>query len=112
MSEKTFVLDTNVLLHDPECIVKFPRHKVVLPVTVLEELDGVKRLPGEIGKNSREVIRFLDSLKSLNAGNLHEGVRLSNGSTIQVQIGIKQDYNSNFALSVADNRIIMAAARC
>lgn len=109
MSEKTFVLDTNVLLHDPESILKFPMQIVVVPVTVLEELDKMKRLPGELGKNARAVFRTLDSLNKIGAGNLHTGVKLENGSIIRVQIEIKTDYNYNFALSVNDNRIILAA---
>lgn len=108
-AEKTFVIDTNVLLHDPESILKFARHKVVIPVTVLEELDKMKRLPTDLGKNSRAVFRFLDSLNRRGAGNLHKGVVLENGSTVYVQMDIKTDYNANFSLTVSDNKIIMAA---
>lgn len=108
-SRKTFVLDTNVLLHDPEAIGKFPRHNVVIPVTVLEELDKMKRLPSDLGKNSRAAFRFLDSLNKLGKGNLHSGVTLSNESIVRIQIDIKTDYNAVFALSVNDNKIIMAA---
>ncbi len=109
MSEKTFILDTNVLLHDPESILKFPKQNVVIPVTVLEELDKMKRLPGELGKNARAVFRTLDSLHQLGEGNLHGGVQLPNGSIIRILMEIKTDYNYNFALSVNDNRIILAA---
>jgi PhoH-like ATPase len=107
--KKTFVLDTNVILHDPEAISKFPRHNVVLPVTVLEELDKMKRLPSDLGKNARIAFRYLDSLNKIGSGNLHTGVNLNNGSTIRIQIDIKTDYNAVFALSVNDNKILMAA---
>lgn len=109
MSEKTFVIDTNVLLHDPECILKFPRQNVILPVTVLEELDKMKRMPGELGRNARAAFRTLDSLNQLGEGDLHNGVSLPNGSIIRIQMEIKTDYNYNFALSINDNRIILAA---
>lgn len=109
MTQKTFVIDTNVLLYDPEAITKFARQMVVIPVTVLEELDKMKRLPSELGKNSRAVIRFLDGLKSMGTGNLHEGVKLENGSTIRIQLEFKVDSKYSFALSLNDNRIIMAA---
>ncbi len=109
MVRKTFVIDTNVLLHDPEAIGKFPRHDVIIPVSVLEELDKMKRFPNELGKNSRAVIRFLDSLKNMGVGNLHTGVKLENGATIRIQLEIKTDYKYNFALSINDNRILMAA---
>jgi len=109
MAKKTFVLDTNVLLHDPESITKFPRHNVVIPVTVLEELDKMKRLPNDLGKNSRAVFRLLDSLPSMGKGDLHKGVELKTGTTVRIQLQIKTDYPYEFSLSISDNRIIMAA---
>jgi PhoH-like ATPase len=105
----TFVIDTNVLLHDPEAIAKFPRHRVVIPVTVLEELDKMKRLPNDLGKNARAVFRFLDSLNTLGTGDLHKGVSLPNESTIRIQLEIKTDNAYHFSLSLNDNRIILAA---
>lgn len=109
MTKKTFIIDTNVLLHDPEAITKFPNSDVVIPVTVLEELDKMKRLPNELGKNSRATFRFLDSLNTLGTGNLHTGVTLENGATIKIQLEIKTDYPYHFALSINDNRILMSA---
>jgi PhoH-like ATPase len=109
ITKKTFVLDTNVLLHDPECFTKFPRSDVVIPVTVLEELDKMKRLPSDLGKNSRAVFRFLDSLTTMGQGDLHSGVTLDNECTIRLEMEIKTDSNYNFALSINDNRIIMTA---
>lgn len=109
MSEKTFVIDTNVLLYDPESITQFPRNRVVIPVTVLEELDKMKRLPNELGKNSRAVFRFLDSLTSLGEGNLHEGVKLENETIISILLEYKTNHTKNLPLSTNDNIIIMAA---
>lgn len=109
MAHKTFVIDTNVLLHDPKALLQFPRHHVLIPVAVLEELDKMKRLPNELGKNSREIIRLLSSLKSLGKGNLHTGVKLDNGAVIRVQPELKTDYKYNFEMNVNDNRIVMAA---
>lgn len=109
MAKKYFVLDTNVLLHDPEAILKFPRHHVVIPVTVLEELDKMKRLPSDLGKNSRAVFRFLDSLNNLGTGNFHNGILLDNEADVRIQLDLKRDYTFDYALSVNDNRIIMAA---
>ncbi len=109
MSNKTFVIDTNVLLHDPESITKFPRHKVVIPLTVLEELDTMKRLPNELGKNARSVFRFLDALTTDGNGDLHHGVKLDNESVISIQLEYKSDHTFNLPLSTNDNKIIMAA---
>lgn len=109
MTKKTFVIDTNVLLHDPESLLKFPKSDVVIPVTVLEELDKMKRLPSDLGKNSRAVFRFLDSLATTASGDLHTGVKLPNDSTVRIQLEYKADSNINLGLYVNDNRIIMAA---
>ncbi len=109
MKDKTFVIDTNVLLYDPESIIKFPRSEVIIPVTVLEELDKMKRLPNELGKNSRAVFRKLDSLHTLGEGNLHQGVKLPNGSTIRIQLEMREEMPNFFTLTVNDNRIILTA---
>ena len=109
MKEKTFVLDANVLLHDPEAMMKFPKNEVIIPVPVLEELDKMKRLPSDLGRNSRAFFRKMDSLHMLGEGNVHEGIRLSNGSTIRIQLEIKADVPRTFALSLTDNRIILSA---
>lgn len=109
MKEKTFVIDTNVLLYDPEAILKFPKSEVFIPVTVLEELDTMKRLPNELGKNSRAVFRQLDSLHKLGEGNLHQGVKMPNGSTIGIQLEAKEPMPSFFSPSINDNRIILSA---
>lgn len=109
MQSKIFVLDTNVLLHDPEAILKFPRHDIVIPITVLEELDKMKRLPNELGKNARTAFRFLDSLHNIGEGNLHRGVKIPNGALIRIQLEIKTDYQSAISLAVNDNKILMSA---
>ena len=107
--EKIFVLDANVLLHDPECVFKFDRHEVIIPVTVLEELDKLKRSPEELGKNARMAIRLLVSLKNIGEGDLHVGVRLANGSRIRLMVELKVDVPHGLSLSVNDNKIIMSA---
>lgn len=109
MKEKIFVLDTNVLLHDPESIFKFPRHEVAIPVTVLEELDKLKRTPGELGKNTRAAIRELASLKTLGKGDLHNGVTLQNGAVVRILMEMKTDFSASLAMTINDNRILMAA---
>lgn len=107
--QKTFVLDANVLLHDPEALIKFPRNQVAIPLTVLEELDSLKRSPGDLGKTARAAVRFLASLTSIGTGNLHSGIKLENGSVVKIALNIKTDYSAQFSLAVNDNKIIMAA---
>src|SRR5215217_3850139 len=69
---KTFVVDTNVLLHNPSAIFMFKDNEVVIPFDVIEELDKFKASTDDLGRNARTVIRHLDRLRTL--GSLAEGV--------------------------------------
>jgi PhoH-like ATPase len=83
---KTFVLDTNVLLHDPQSIFKFEDNNLTIPVEVLEELDAIKgEQSTERGRNARRVHRILQSLLP-DARAMHEGVELDNGGTLSIII--------------------------
>ncbi len=62
MSQRLFILDTNVLMHDPTAIFRFQEHDVYLPMVVLEELDAAKKGMSEVAQNVRQVSRFLDEL--------------------------------------------------
>ncbi|MCX7805585.1 MAG: PIN domain-containing protein, partial [Planctomycetota bacterium] len=79
---KSFVLDTNVLWHNPDALFSFADNWVLLPIAVIEELDRFKTRNDELGRNARRVIRFLDSLR--NRGRLGEGVSLPNGGRLQI----------------------------
>ncbi len=107
--KKTFVLDTNVLLHDPESFMKFARHHVVIPLTVLEELDKLKRFQNELGRNARAVARKLALLKTQGEGDVHSGVELEKWSTVRVQMEWERYFTETFDLSINDNKILMAA---
>ncbi len=82
--KKTFVLDTNVLIHNPKALESFADNIVVIPLGVIEELDTFKKYQDERGRNAREVARLLDDLRL--KGNLHEGVPLPNGGLLRVDI--------------------------
>lgn len=104
---KTFVLDTNILLHSPHAMLNgFEDNHIVLTGTTLQELDAKKELGGEIGYNARESIRILDSLRE--KGNLREGIGLENGGRISIEPdGVSQSYlPDGFNISVPDNRIL------
>ena len=107
--EKVFVLDTNVLVHDPEAFLKFPRHLVIIPMTVLEELDGLKKAPGEVGKNARSTIRSLSAIRTKGSGSLHDGLKISSQSTIRIATEMKRDFGPLFDLHSDDNKILMTA---
>jgi len=76
-AKKTFILDTNVILHDSSCLTQFQEHDIVIPITVLEELDGFKKGNLTLNYHAREFVRALDSLS---AGKLFNGgVRIGPG---------------------------------
>ena len=77
MAKKTYVLDTNVPLTDPDSLYAFENNDILLPFKVLEELDKHKKRQDGVGRNARETIRILDSLRE--AGSLNKGVRLGKG---------------------------------
>jgi PhoH-like ATPase len=111
VSGKTFVIDTNVLLHDPQALTLFGQNDVVIPLAVLEELDAMKKFRDELSKNARTVMQFLGSLKKLKRGDLHQGVHLPEGPKIRIQLEIKPNHSPNFAFSATSTnyRILMAA---
>jgi len=80
--KKTYVLDTNVLLSDPNSIFSFDDNDLIIPMAVLEELDHHKSRIDEVGKNARQISRTLDDLRS--TGSLIEGVSLYSGSNLRV----------------------------
>lgn len=79
---KIYILDTNVLLADPNAIYSFGDNDVIIPSVVLQEVDSKKKLMDELGRNARYVSRQLDKLRG--QGKLHEGVKLLNGGTLKV----------------------------
>ena len=109
--KKTFVLDTNVLLHDPGSIFSFKDNDVVIPIAVIEELDKFKKGLDEIGRNARQVSRHLDELRLKDK--LSIGVSLDNGGTLKVKLNNQNvepcPLPKEFFLSQADNRILMVA---
>ena len=73
---KIFVLDTNVLMHDPSAIFRFKEHDVYLPIVVLEELDHAKKGMSEVARNVRQVSRFIDDLIEKRDADISSGLRL------------------------------------
>lgn len=104
---KTFILDTNVLLHDINSIKAFEDNNVVIPITVIEELDNFKTAEDERGKNARMVSRLLDSLRE--KGKLNEGVKLENGGTLKIDMGTENILPPFLSLNKPDNAILNTA---
>ncbi|ABE44113.1 PhoH family protein [Polaromonas sp. JS666] len=73
---KLFVLDTNVLMHDPMCLFRFEEHDIFLPMIVLEELDGHKKGMTEVARNARQTSRTLDALAGAQGADIGKGLKL------------------------------------
>jgi PhoH-like ATPase len=100
MGCKNYILDTNVLLHDPNSLLNFEENNVLLPIEVLEEIDRFKREPTELGQNARTVSRTLDGLRA--QGHLSQGVKLGNGGRLRI---IFQEKNGNGSITVGNNTV-------
>jgi len=110
---KLFVLDTNVLMHDPTSLFRFEEHDIYLPMFVLEELDNNKKGMTEVARNARQTSRFLDVLVSESTHNIESGVPLQTPANkaatgrlfLQTQF-INHALPTNLALGKADNDIL------
>ncbi len=107
---KVYVLDTNVLLHDPNAMLRFEDNDVILPMTIIEELDRFKKQPETTGRNARQVSRMLDQLHS--RGRLTTGVPLDNGGSLRVALCDRETLRSlpvELEGDRADNEILAVA---
>ena len=104
---KTFVLDTNVILHDPMSMFAFHGSRVVLPLTVIEELDTFKRSNDERGRSARMVARKLDELRQ--KGKLSNWVPLEHGGKLKVEIMVSDGLPKAFSAQSKDNEILSCA---
>jgi len=105
--KKNYILDTNVLLHDPNSLLKFDDNNVLLPIEVIEEIDRFKRESTELGQNARAVSRMLDGFRG--TGQLSEGVHLPNGGHLRIAFHrgkIGHNGHAVFTTDSVDNRIL------
>lgn len=103
--KKTYVLDTNVLIQSPYAIECFEDNDLVIPLVVVEELDGLKKADGEKGANARAAVRLLENHRQ--SGDLLEGVQLPGGGILRVEknyanVSLPEDLPED----KADNRIL------
>jgi len=108
--KKNYILDTNVLLHDPNSLLSFEENNVLLPIEVIEEIDRFKRESTELGQNARGVSRTLDGLRG--AGRLSEGVPLPNGGQLRIVFqkpAVARNGHAVFGTDSVDNRILSLA---
>ncbi len=106
---KNFILDTNIILHDCQSIFNFDDNNVIIPMTVIEELDHFKKEMNELGRNARQFSKIMDSFRA--QGSLIEGVKIGNG-LISVGFSRRDALNllpSEMDPKIADNRILAIA---
>ena len=109
---KCVVFDTSTLVADPEALSAYPGCDIVLPLRVIEELDGLKNRPGETGFLARQALREIEAWRITSGGALDKPVNLPGDSTLRVEVnGIRKDLLREHGLDPdkSDNRIIAAA---
>jgi PhoH-like ATPase len=104
---KAFILDTNVLLFDPQALFKFGNNDIVIPIVVIEEIDRFKRDMSENGRHARQFSRLIDEMRA--DGELSQGVKLPNGGLLTVELGAHNALPSDLPMDKADNRILALA---
>jgi PhoH-like ATPase len=107
MSKKIYVLDTNVLVVDPQAIFKFQDNDVVIPLVALEEIDSFKREQSSRAQAARQVSRILDDLRE--SGSLHIGVELEGGGMLRVQSEWDHIFGDNNQMN--NDKIILGAVK-
>lgn len=106
-SKNVYVLDTNVLIHDPRSLFRFDDNDIVVPFIVIEELDRLKKGHGEIAASARQALRIIDSLRE--KGLLFSGVRIDSGGIISVSAALSQTISGFIDSDKEDNKIISTA---
>ena len=114
---KLFVLDTNVLLHDPMCLFRFEEHDIFLPMIVLEELDGHKKGMTEVARNARQTSRTLDALAGAPGADIASGFELSStgqreakGKLLFQTLPLDYSLPASLPQGKADNQILGVVA--
>ncbi len=106
--KKNFVLDTNVLLYDPHCIFRFEDNNIIIPIVVLEELDKFKRQIDEVGRNARQVARYLDGLRK--QGSLAQGVKINQDGLLKIDLSADESLLPPSLLGKKEDNLILATA--
>lgn len=107
---KTFILDTNVLLHDPQALFSFEDNDLIIPMTVIEELDRFKKELSETGRNARQFSRIIDGLRT--KAKLIDGVELETGGHLRVDLYTEEQMKilpPELRTDQGDNRILAVA---
>ncbi|HEY1172329.1 MAG TPA: PhoH family protein [Verrucomicrobiae bacterium] len=104
---KNYILDTNVLLHDPHSLLNFQENNVFIPIEVIEEIDRFKRESSELGQHARMVSRMMDGFRE--TGSLSEGVKLPNGGKLTIIFKDKNGAGAAPISNTVDSKIVSRA---
>ncbi len=106
---KSFIIDTNVILFDPQALFKFGNNDLIIPIAVIEEIDRFKRDMGELGRHARQFSRKIDEMRK-DGGELSRGVKLPGGGTLRVEMSAGAVHlPDELQMDSADNRILAVA---
>jgi PhoH-like ATPase len=108
--KKIYVLDTNVLLYDPQALTRFEDNSIIIPITVIEEIDRFKKDMNETGRNARQFSRLMDEMRK--QGSLSKGLPLADGGTLRIEIyeeQIMKGLPPELRVDRGDNRILAVA---
>ncbi|WP_052326456.1 PhoH family protein [Halobacteroides halobius] len=104
--EKIYILDTNVVLHDPRAIFSFEDNQVMIPMAVIEEIDDQKKRQDSVGQNARIFSRYLDELRT--KGDLSQGVNLKSGGILKTNLShhLSSELPPELDINKVDNIIL------
>src|SRR5512136_1315483 len=109
-NRKNYVLDTTVLLYEAQAMFKFGANSVIIPITVIEDIDHFKKDQSETGRNARQTSRFLDELRQ--KGSVVKGITLESGGVLSVRTGsvaMLQHLPDTLREGTRENRILALA---
>ena len=107
---KNYIIDTNVMIHDPFCFYKFDDNHIIIPIICIEELDHLKKREGIVGYHARSAARELSSIRKF--GSLSDGVKLESGGTLRIELNHMDFLNLPDGLDITKNDTkILAVAK-
>ena len=83
---KNYVIDTNVMVHDPNFYEKFEDNNIIIPITCIEELDNLKTREGLVGFQARSAARELQKLRTSTSSSMHDGIKLTSGGSLRIEL--------------------------
>ena len=109
MLKKIKIIDTNVFLTDPKALFAYPEQLIVIPISVIEEIDDFKKGVSELGRNAREILRQIDKIRLEGKISSSEGIALPNKARLIIELNHIKEIVAGLSSAKVDNRIITVA---